>query len=92
MGTGRAPGTGEFQTLHLCEDPPHAPANSNFILTLIQRVLAFKYHIPLKLGLFYSALSINTRPTVLGLLSPSLTPTCVGETGARLASSRVSDD
>ena len=55
-------GTGEFQTLHLCENPPHSQANSNFILTLFQCVLAFKYHIPLKLGLFYSAFSIDTWP------------------------------
>ena len=55
-------GTGEFQTLHLCENPPHVQANSNFILTLFQCVLAFKYHIPLKLGLFYSAFSIDTWP------------------------------
>ena len=52
-------GTDEFQTLHLYENPPHASANSNFILTLIQCVLAFKY-ILLKLGLFYSAFSIDT--------------------------------
>ena len=32
--------TGKFQTFHLCENPPHAPANGNFILTLIQCVLA----------------------------------------------------
>ena len=55
-------GMGEFQTLHLCENPPHAPANSNFILTLIQFVLAFKYHISLKLALFYSACAIDTWP------------------------------
>ena len=33
-----------------------------FILILIQCVLAFKYHIPLKLGLFYLAFSIDTWP------------------------------
>ena len=33
-----------------------------FILTLIQCVLAFKYHIPMKLGLFYLAFSIDTWP------------------------------
>ena len=49
-------GTGEFQTLHMCENPPHAPANSNVILKLIQCALAFKYHIPLKLGLLFSVL------------------------------------
>ena len=55
-------GTGEFQTLHLCENSPYAQANSNFILTSFQCVLAFEYHNPLKLVLFYSAFSIDTWP------------------------------
>ena len=55
-------GTDELQTMHLCENPPHAPANSNFILTLIQCALAFKYHIPLKtcFFLFSVRFSIDT--------------------------------
>ena len=45
----------------------------NFILTLIQCVLAFKYHVPLKLGLFYSAFSIDTWP-YLFRVSPGFRP------------------
>ena len=69
-----------------------------FILTLIQCVLAFKYHIPLKLGVFYLATGgARACPnsfacyTFLGFLSSSLT-TCVGVAGATLASTFVSDD
>ena len=36
-----------------------------FILTWIQCVVAFKYHIPMKLGLFYFAFSIDTWPYLL---------------------------
>ena len=85
--------TGGFQTLYLCENPPHVLTNNNFILTLIQCVLAFKYRIPLKLRLFYSAFSTLSihGPTFSGFLSPSFT-TCVDIASARLASSSASDN
>ena len=78
-----------LQTLHLYENPPYAPAYSNFILALIQCLLAFKHHMPLKLGLFYSAFSTDTWPY---LFRVSLAFAYDLHRRSRLPSSRASDD
>ena len=87
-------GTGEFQTLHLCGNPPHAAANSNFYPYIDSVCIGFQisYSTETWSVLFQIvAFSISIHgPIFLGFLSPSLT-TCVGVTGARLASSRASD-
>ena len=86
-------GTDEFQTSHLYENPLQAPANSNYILTLIQCVLAFNIIYTETWSFLFSVLYISIPGlTLLGFLSPSLTWTCAGVAGARLATSRASDD
>ena len=81
-------GTGEFQTFHLCENPSHAPANSNFILNIDSVWIGFQIPYSIENLVFPIQRPIHA-PTLF--LSPSLT-TYVGVAGARLASSRASDD
>ena len=79
--------TGEFQTLHLCENPLHAPANGNYIITLIPSVYWLSNIIFHRNMVFSIQRSLSIHgPTFLVFLSPSFT-TCVGVAGTRLASS-----
>ena len=76
-------GTGEFQTLHLCENSPHAPANSNFILSLIQCVLAFKYHSSTETLYFLFSVLHRYMALPLGWLSSKHAPDGLASSSAR---------
>ena len=53
-------GTGEFQTLHLCENPPNGPPKSNFYRYIDSVCIGFQISFPLKLRLFYLAFYLAT--------------------------------
>ena len=83
---------GEFQTLHLCENPPHAPANSNFYPYIDSVCIGFQISYSTETWSFLlSVLNPIYGPTFLGFLSSSLT-TYLGVAGARLASSCASEE